>query len=205
MPEMKDICSALFSVPASVSIKPAGGKLLISDPFLEENYFTHSVVSLIDYEAGGGAMGVVLNHKSPSILADVLDDPSIRVDVPVYCGGPLAQDRIFFLHTLGSEIIPGARAYMPGMYIGGDFDAVTDYINSGYSLEGTVRFFIGYSSWEDGQLESEIADGALAVGDAPDASELLRGNSDRFWHRAVRGLGEVYRSWRLVPRITCAN
>ena len=126
MPEMKDICSALFSVPASVSIKPAGGKLLISDPFLEENYFTHSVVSLIDYEAGGGAMGVVLNHKSPSILADVLDDPSIRVDVPVYCGGPLAQDRIFFLHTLGSEIIPGARAYMPGLYIGGDFDDVTD-------------------------------------------------------------------------------
>ncbi|MDE6043660.1 MAG: YqgE/AlgH family protein [Muribaculaceae bacterium] len=203
---MKDICSTLFDVPAATAIAPAGGKLLISEPFLEENCFTHSVVSLLDYDVTGGAIGVVLNHKSPSTLAEVLDDDSVKVRVPVYCGGPLALDRVFFLHNLGTDIIPGSRPYAPGLFVGGHFDAVLDYINSGYPLEGSVRFFVGYSSWETGQLERELADGAWAVADSPDdASRLLSGSGDAFWHSRVRDMGDAFRAWRLVPRMTCAN
>ncbi|MDE6109898.1 MAG: YqgE/AlgH family protein [Muribaculaceae bacterium] len=203
---MKDICSTLFDIPTTVSLEPAAGKLLVSEPFLEENCFTHSVVSLIDYDVTGGAIGVVLNHKSPSTLAEVLDDDSVKVDVPVYCGGPMALDRVFFLHNLGPEIIPGSRPYAPGLYVGGEFTAVLDYLNSGYPADGCVRFFVGYSSWESGQLERELAEGSWAVGDSPaDSSDLLRGAGDAFWHRRVRDLGEAFRAWRLVPRMTCAN
>lgn len=203
---MKDICTSLFARPATAKTVPSGGSLLVSEPFMEENYFSHSVVSLIDYEPAGGAMGVVLNHKSPSMLSDLLDDADIRVDVPVYCGGPLALDRLFFLHNLGEEIIPGARPYMPGMFVGGDFDAVIEYINAGYDIEGCVRFFVGYSGWEEGQLEGELAEGSWALGDAPvDTDNLLRGFGDAFWHSAVRRLGGEFRSWHLVPRMVCAN
>ncbi len=126
MPQLKDICSALFAQPAGADMAvPAGGRLLVAEPFMEEGVFSHSVVSLLDYEPGGGAMGVVLNRKSHNLLGDVLEDVSVLRDVPVFCGGPLAQDRAFFIHTLGPEIIPGARPYMPGMYVGGDFDANT--------------------------------------------------------------------------------
>lgn len=206
MPGMKDICTSLFARSASADTQPRGGKLLLAQPFMDENYFSHSVVSLLDYDPKGGAMGVVLNHPSPSRLADLVDDCDVRTDIRVYCGGPLALDRLFFLHTLGADIIPGARPYMDGMYVGGDFDAVLDYANSGYPLEGRVRFFVGYSGWEEGQLEGEIAEGTWALSEPPaSASELLKGSDDAFWHRCVRLLGPEFRSWRLVPRMACAN
>ena len=205
MPGIKDICSTLFEITAEKFVRPAGGRLLVAEPFLDEEYFSHSVVSLIDYERGGGAMGVVLNRRTPTMLADVLEDDSIKCDVPVFCGGPLALDRVFFLHTLGSDISPGARPYAPGMYVGGDFDAITDYVNSGYGLDGVVRFFVGYSGWDEGQLEQEIAEGTWALAEAAPGVPLLSGHGDTFWHRAVRGLGESYRPWRLVPRLTCSN
>ena len=206
MPEIKDICSALFSVPTGTSDVPRGGDLLIAEPFMDENYFSHSVISVIDYEPKGGAMGVVLNHQSPSMLSDVLDDVDIKVDMPVYCGGPLALDRLFFLHNLGSDIIPGARPYAPGMFVGGDFDAIIEYINSGYPTDGRVRFFVGYSGWDEGQLEQELAEGTWAIDHwSGSPAELLKDSGDTFWHKTVRNLGEPYRSWRLVPRMTCAN
>lgn len=203
---MKDICTSLFARSAAADTLPRGGKLLVAQPFMDENYFSHSVVSLLDYDTQGGAMGVVLNHPSPSRLADLVDDCDVRVDVPVYCGGPLALDRLFFLHTLGADLIPGARSYMPGMYVGGDFEAILDYLNSGYTADGHVRFFVGYSGWDEGQLESEIAEGTWALSEPPaDASELLHGADDAFWHCSVRRLGEDFRSWRLVPRMACSN
>lgn len=207
MPQLNDICSALFAQPARAEVsRPAGGKLLVAEPFLEENIFSHSVVSLIDYEPSGGAMGVVLNHKAHAMLGDMLDDLAVCRDVPVFCGGPLAQDRVFFIHTLGRDIIPGSRPYMPGLYVGGDFDAMIEYINSGYDIDGTVRFFVGYSGWDELQLENEIAEGTWALADAPaDPSRLLQGSGDAMWHRAVRALGSGYRPWRLVPRMVCSN
>ena len=66
---MKDICSTLFDIPTTVSLEPAPGKLLVSEPFLEENCFTHSVVSLIDYDVTGGAIGVVLTHSARTTSA----------------------------------------------------------------------------------------------------------------------------------------
>ncbi|MDE6160407.1 MAG: YqgE/AlgH family protein [Muribaculaceae bacterium] len=203
---MKDICSALFSVPSTAGSAPHGGDLLVAEPFMDENYFSHSVVSVIDYEPNGGAMGVVLNHQSPSMLSDVLDDVEIKVDMPVFCGGPLALDHLFFLHTLGNDIIQGARAYAPGIYIGGDFDTMIEYVNSGYPTEGKVRFFVGYSGWDEGQLEQELAEGSWAMLRYSDRiKEILRGHGDAYWHRTVRQLGEQYRPWRLVPHLTCAN
>lgn len=203
----KDICSALFAQPcSSQQARPAGGRLLVAEPFMDESIFTHSIISLLDYEPEGGAIGVVLNRQSHSNLSDLIDDLEINCDIPVFCGGPLAMDRVFFMHTLGSDIIPGAREFMPGVYVGGDFDAMIEYINSGYRTEGVVRFFVGYSSWDRAQLENEIAEGAWALTDAPvNPSDLLTGSGDRVWHRTVRSLGSEYRSWRLVPRLVCAN
>ena len=206
MPTMKDICSALFAAPDVKSAPLRGGNMLISEPFLEEDCFSHSVISIIDYDVHGGAMGVVLNHRSNSTVADLLDEPRVEIDVPVYIGGPLATDRLFFIHNLGADIIPGSRPYAPGLYVGGDFEAIIEYVNSGYPVDGCVRFFVGYSGWAEHQLEKEIAAGTWAVAEEPDdTTRLFHGNGDHYWHREVRALGEPYRPWRLVPRMTYAN
>lgn len=198
---MKNLSDTLFKV-RSCRQMPACGAVLVSEPFLTETYFNHSIISIIDYSREEGATGAVLNNRSECMLAELFSDVRIRFNIPVYCGGPMGQDRLFFIHTLGSEIIPGAREYAPGLFIGGDFDAIVEYVNDGYPTDGVVRFLVGYSSWTVGQLENELREGswAIADNDAISPEELLNGNGDRQWHAAVRTLGEDYRSWRMLPR-----
>lgn len=202
---MKDITTNLFRVKSQIQL-PAVGGLLVAEPFLRESYFNHGVVSLIDYQPGEGATGVVMNNRTEYHLSELLDGVEHRQDIPVFCGGPLGQDRLYFLHTLGSEIIPEAREYTSGIYVGGDFDAVISYINAGYPIDGCVRFFIGYSNWAEGQLEREIRQENWALAPLPESStELLQSAGDRYWHRVVRSLGPAYRSWTLMPRNVSAN
>lgn len=198
---MKNLADALFKV-SRPQLSPRCGSVLVAEPFQTEAYFNHGVALVIDYSEDEGATGVVMNNRMEYTLPDVLEDVGEGcAHVPVYCGGPLGQDRLFFVHTLGDDIIPGAREFSPGLYVGGDFDAIINYINSGYPVEGCVRFFVGYSSWERGQLEREVTDGVWVVDEAPASPEtMLEGTGDRYWHRQVRKLGAGYRPWLLLPR-----
>ena len=198
---MKNLANSLFHVAVIDDSAPRCGGLLVAEPFLAETHFNHGVVSIIDYDPDEGATGVVMNNRTEYMLSELLDGVSSDADRPVYCGGPLGLDRLFFIHNLGPYIIPDGRRYADGLYVGGDFDAVLDYINSGYSAEGAVRFFIGYSSWTRGQLEREIHDGTWAKAPMPRSTAmLLSGSADSYWHRMVRTLGEAYRPWLLLPR-----
>lgn len=203
--DMKDITTDLFKVKSSVKT-PTAGSMLVAEPFMRESYFNHGVVSLIDYVADEGATGVVMNNRTEYMLADLLEGIDNTSQIPVFCGGPLGQDRLYFLHTLGGDIIPNARRYAPGIYVGGDFDAIISYVNSGYPIDGAVRFFIGYSNWAEGQLERELRQESWVLAPSPgQASELLSDVGDRYWHRAVRSLGPAYRAWSLLPRNVIVN
>lgn len=206
---MSGIRSNLFDF-TTVKRKPHTGSLMVAEPFLRERYFLHSVVSLLDCEEGQPVMGTVLNNRTELMLHDVLDNLNHERHVPVYCGGPVAQDRLYFIHSLGSEIIPDANEYAPGMYVGGDFDAIIEYINSGYPVDGIVRFFLGYTGWSIGQLDAELDNDVWAVApphilNAVTPAELLSLQSDRMWHRVVREMGAPYRLWQLHPATVTLN
>lgn len=183
----------------TLPVQPAQGSLLVSEPFLEESYFRHVVISLIDCGPNSGAMGVVLNNELELRLDEVMEGVERRV--PLYCGGPMAQDRLFFIHNLGPDVIPDSRLYAPGLWVGGDFDMALAYVNAGYPLKGHMRFFVGYSGWGGGQLDEEIENDVWAVGSPAllDSSTLLSRGDDSLWHAAVRALGPYYRTWQLHP------
>lgn len=202
---MKELDTSIFNLK-TIKLPVHDGDLLIAEPFLDESCFARGVVSVIDYSREDGATGVVLNNRMDYTLDDVLDGITTDIDVPVYCGGPLCQDRLYFIHTLGPQIFAGAREYAPGLYIGGDFDSAIQYVNEGYPFDGCLRFFIGYSGWSSGQLEQEIMDDTWAI--TPmlgEPAQLLRGGGDPYWHKVVRQLGTAYRSWRFLPRDVRAN
>lgn len=202
---MKDIASILFKI-SGVKEAPTAGSVLLAEPFLKDTFFTHGVMSVIDYLPEEGATGVVMNNRSEYKLADLLEGISAPEPVPVFCGGPTGQDRLFFIHTLGPDIIADTRPYAPGLYIGGNFDDAISYVNDGYATEGSIRFFLGYCNWVEGQLEREIRnDTWVGISDTPVAEELLTGAGDAYWHRMVRRLGPDYRSWRLLPRNAVCN
>ncbi|MDE7024961.1 MAG: YqgE/AlgH family protein [Paramuribaculum sp.] len=202
---MTNIDKQLFNININCDTDPNPGSLLISEPFLREEYFHHSVITLIEYAPNASAMGVVMNHPSDHSLQDLLDGISIQDSITVYRGGPLSCNRLFFIHTLGREIIPDSNEIVPGLYIGGDFNAMKQYVNTGYPIDGHIRFFIGYSGWSANQLDEELNSKVWAVTNCTDHKDLLTGSNDHFWHRYVRALGQDFRGWRLHPLIPQCN
>lgn len=184
--------------------KPRTGALLVSEPFLREAYFSHSVILLIEHDARANAMGIVLNKSTNYTIGQVIPGVDDDVDVPLFCGGPMSLDRLYFLHTLDA-LIPGGREVIPGLWIGGDFEAMTDYVNSRYPTEGRIRFFVGYSGWDPMQLEGELRKKVWTVAPPPAPPKLLTGDDDAYWHRIVHSLGPEYRGWMYHPENPRAN
>lgn len=176
------------------------GNLLLSNPFLTEKWFCHSAIFMLHAPDELGAMGLVLNKQIDCTLKDVETIcPSTR-EVPLYCGGPVAQDELHFIHTLGPDIIDGAEEIIPGVFVDGCYSDAIDYVNQGFETEGFIRFFVGYSGWEAGQLQKELANNTWAVTAVEANAQLLTGHGDEYWHRIVRRMGYDYRTWRLVPQ-----
>lgn len=203
---MKDFYSSFFN-PTTEKLPPARGSLLVAQPFLSEEWFERSVISLIDYESDKGATGLVLNHRTDLNLSDVIrgvDDFGARV--PIYCGGPMGHDRLFFIHNLGSDVIRGAECYAPDLYIGDDLNSAIEYVRDGYPIDGCIRFVVGYSGWSRGQLEDELSEDTWAsVADDIGSADLLSGYGEDYWQRIVRMMGQQYKSWLMIPRNAIFN
>ncbi len=177
---------------------PHPGAVLIAEPFLRDEYFSHAVICLVDYATDKSSMGIVLNRQTAYTLQGLVNSVTREDPVPIFCGGPMSCDRLYFLHTLG-DILPGSKEISEGLYIGGDFDTVTDYVNSGYPVDDRLRFFIGYSGWSERQLDSELKENVWAVAEIPPYYPILSGAEDAYWHRWVKLLGSDFRGWRYHP------
>lgn len=194
---MKTLETLLFSIDQPRR-NVASGTLLVAEPFLRESYFNHAVVCLVDYGENEKAMGLTLNKATSYTLGNLVSRVVRPEPIPVFCGGPLSLNHLFFLHRLG-DILPGAKPVGNGVYFGGEFDIMVDYVNSGAPIDGQVRFFLGYSGWDVGQLADELLNNVWAVVDDFDEHKLLCGIDDAYWHNYVKMLGNDYRGWLYHP------
>lgn len=196
---MKNLSSSLFHAVITAAY-PKCGATLISNPFENAPHRNRALVSIIDHLASEGTTGVVLNRPSGMTLDQVVSGINPDTNIPVFCGGPNDQETLFFIHNLGPDILPGSRLYSPGLYVGGDISTIKSYINSGYPVEGCVRFFAGYTLWERGELEKQLEDGQWGMESAPTLMDVLSGIGDKAWFNAVKRQGDALRPWMLVPR-----
>lgn len=200
---MKDLDNSLFNIKID-SKGPYRGAILVAEPFLSDEYFNHAVISLVDYTPGENAMGIVLNRTSGYTLGQIIEGFDDDVDIPIFLGGPLSGNRLFYIHCLGN-IFSGAVEIQPGLWIGGDYNQVLQYIRDGYPTDGLIRFFIGYSGWDKWQLEDEINNYVWAVAPPLSSNEILSGCDDSYWHKVVKQMGPKYRGWQMHPMFPTAN
>lgn len=170
-------------------IAPADGRLLISEPFMLDPNFKRSVLLLTEYSEAG-AMGFILNHESEFHLGEILSDLPYS-ELPVFVGGPVGKDTLHFIHRV-PEKIEGGIELDNGLYWGGDFEAVKELLTSYGLADGEIKFFIGYSGWTSGQLDSEIEDDAWIVTDKFNAEILFAKDEQNMWKDVVKGLGQRY-------------
>ena len=170
-------------------IEPLAGRLLISEPFMLDPNFKRSVLILTEC-SDEGAMGFVLNHESEYKLGDVI--PEIQYsDLPVFTGGPVGNDTLHFIHCVPDKI-EGGIELADGVYWGGDFEAVQALASANQLTSKEIKFFVGYSGWTSGQLNTEIRDDAWIVTDKFSPQILFDHDEQNLWKDVVKSLGQRY-------------
>lgn len=181
---------------------PTRGHILVSEPFLRDFIFCRSVILLVDHD-DSGSMGLVLTHPLSFTLGDLIHTPQGWEHIPIYQGGPLATDTLFFLHMMPH--VPGCIAIRQGLYMNGSLEALLSAPISCMSVQQQVRFFLGYSGWQTGQLNAELADNTWIVTREDNSILLDTRQSKYLWHDALTHMGHKYALWAKFPLIPSLN
>lgn len=185
----------LFRIQSN-TLHPKPGNLLLSEPTMNDFYFGRSVILLIDHNEAEGSLGVIINkslHVSINDVVDFFQD----FDAPVYLGGPVAENQIFFLHTLG-DLIPDSFKVMEGLYWGGDTEKLNTLLSTGIANKDNVRFFLGYSGWDKQQLSRELERNSWLVSNI-DSHTLINTPPETMWKSYVKRMGPKYKIWTQYP------
>ena len=170
-------------------LEPSAGKLLISEPFLNDPNFTRSVVLLTEH-GEGGTIGFVINHPTQLRVDDLIPDIG-SPDFQVYAGGPVATDTIHFIHRSPDKITDGIEIGK-GIFWGGDFEILKSQIGQGMLGPMDVKFFIGYSGWGEEQLQGEMKENTWIVSDQYDSDMVFSQDEDKLWKEVIIHLGPKY-------------
>lgn len=176
--------------------KPQKGSLLISEPFLSDDYFTRSVIYLCDHNEEG-SFGFVLNKYVETNLSENIDGfPSI--DFKVSIGGPVDTSNLYYIHSFGDSL-KNSLPITDDLFIGGNFDDVKTMISNIPGKARDIRFFIGYSGWQKGQLEEELTEKSWVVVNGVPSSVILNTENEALWTQLMERLGGKFKLMSRFP------
>lgn len=180
----------LFDIKELNKLRPGKGRILISEPFLEDPHFKRAVVLLCEHNEEG-SFGFVLNKFIDVEVHEFIEDISTAdLNTRVSLGGPVKNDALFYIHTLG-EALEGSVKIMDGLYMGGDFETLKTLLNTGQLSENSIRFFVGYSGWVTGQLEKEMEQNAWLVSRLS-VDDVMNTDEDNLWNKALEKMGRKH-------------
>ncbi|MDF1752857.1 MAG: YqgE/AlgH family protein [Verrucomicrobiales bacterium] len=161
------------------------GKLILADPRLTEPMFHQSVLLLTEHSEEYGALGYILNRPIGKTVGELLPNPEFSdlENIPVFMGGPVSTEHLTFSAIAWSEY-------------GDSLQFVTHLSASEalmHQMEGfSVRAFVGYSGWSEGQLEDELKQDAWITRNAEKRIVELTG-SESLWKEMLRDMGPWHR------------
>lgn len=169
---------------------------LIAMPSMRDERFARAVIYLCAH-GEDGAMGIIINRAQQLGFSDVLVElgivdrsESIRLpararDMPVRNGGPVDRSRGFVLHS-GDYVVESSMPVADDVCLTATMD-ILRAISVGDGPRHALMA-LGYSGWDAGQLEMEIAEnGWLACPATPDL--LFEGDIDTAYDRILASIG----------------
>lgn len=136
------------------------GMFLNSTPLLDGSFFEQTVLFITEHNEKG-AMGFVINKLFPRRFNE-LEEFKNSIPFPLYDGGPVDREHLFFIHQR-PDLIKGGIPVIRNICLGGDFKEVVRHLNHKTITEKDIRLFIGYCGWDTHELEQEIAEGSWQV------------------------------------------
>ena len=179
---------------------------LIAMPGLSDEVFGRSVVFMCEH-SDRGALGLVINKPSDILLPDLFHKVELELhrddlmSTPVFQGGPVQTERGFVLHeALSPGADPKESIYASTLSIPGGLEMTTsrDVLEAMAAGAGPHKVFVslGYASWGQGQLESEITENSWLTVEADPAVIFDTPVEDRY-AKAMKLLG--LEPWMLSP------
>lgn len=185
-----------------LGVKPQKGKLLIAEPTLTGDVsFNRSVVLLAEHN-DEGSVGFILNKPLNYSMTDLVED--IQVPFPVFNGGPVEQDNLYFIHKV-PHLITNSVEISDGIYWGGDFEITVSLINQHKISQNDIRFFLGYSGWASLQLDQELDSKSWIVVSNEYESNIIQKSTQAFWREKMMELGGDYLLWSNAPENPSLN
>jgi len=189
-----------------MNIKPGylEGQLLVSTPYIKDNFFEETVVYIFAHGEKEGSVGVVINRPLRGISGEMilkeldinLEDVNLQKpkDFSVYFGGPLEAKRGIILHSsdFKSDLIHSTQVD-DDIVITQDIQLLKKIASGNGPQQSMVVF--GYAAWDAGQLESEIRDNCWF--NVPSCNDLIFSNmsSREKWKNTAKiiGIDDVFK------------
>jgi putative transcriptional regulator len=181
-------------------ILPSKGSVLLSEPFLQDPHFERSVVLMCEH-SDAESFGFVLNHQAAVQLKDLME--IAPASIPVYLGGPVANNTLFYLHTIPG--IDSSEEILPGLFYGGDLAELLEMVEIDPKILVNIRFFLGYSGWGKGQLAQEIKERSWISTTNLSLETLFFTPTDKLWKTCMSFQGEQFRTFSIFPKNIADN
>ncbi|WP_343604634.1 YqgE/AlgH family protein [Fluviicola sp.] len=178
-------------IPLKISKQPSPqrGDLLLSEPFLIDSNFSRVVILLCEHN-DEGSFGLILNNTLEIEINELVTDfPEAKI--PVGFGGPVERNQLFYVHRDAS--VSGSAIISAGLYLGGNYTEIKRMISENEMTPENLRFFIGYTGWSKGQLQSEIDELSWVVMKNPENFSVFSAVDDDLWRDLISQLGGKYK------------
>jgi putative transcriptional regulator len=179
-----------------ISEKLKKGKLLIAEPsIIGDLSFNRSVILLADHD-DKGSVGFIINKPLKYTINDLV--PEIEANFKIYNGGPVEQDNLYFIHNV-PDLIPNSIEISNGIYWGGEYEMTKQLINNGKISKNNIRFFLGYTGWDQDQLETEMEESSWIITKNNYENKIIGKSATKFWKKQIMELGGEYLIWVNSP------
>ena len=176
-------------------MKPTKGKLLIAAPaILNDSAFNRTIVLLTEHTPNN-TVGFILNRPLDFTVNDLL--PEIDCQFPVYQGGPVEEDNLYFVHKI-PQLLPDSIKVADGIFWGGNFESLKNLLNNNILNVSDIRFFLGYSGWKKEQLDREMNENSWFVAEK-DVHTVFSIDDKNLWKNKLLQKGGNYKLWANAP------
>lgn len=183
------------SIQSMSLISPKKGRLLIAEPsILNDNSFNRSIILLTEHTKNN-SIGFIINKPLSFTVKDLV--PETDCSFPVYQGGPVEQDNLYFVHKV-PNLIHDSIEVANGIFWGGNFDSLKELLNSQKLKISDIRFFLGYSGWEHNQLEDELKTDSWFISEN-NYSNIFATDNTTIWKNKLLEKGGKYKIWANAP------
>jgi putative transcriptional regulator len=173
--------------PSSLGLS---GSLLIAHPSLLDPNFRRSVLIISTHDPHEGSFGLVLNRATERTVGELLPGHELGLlgEMPVFIGGPVGRDQLTFAAFQWADDTLRVRTHLL-------LDEAREIAADGL---GSIRAFLGYAGWSQGQLETELDQKAWLV-QKPDEAILDIEKCMDLWPTIMREQGPWFRLLAAAP------